>query len=59
MNGKNIEVITIVEKVVQSLTMTFEHIIVAIKESKDLSTLMIDELLGLLQAYKWQLKEKS
>jgi gag-polypeptide of LTR copia-type len=45
--------------VLRSLTDEFENIICAIKESKDLSTLTIDELAGSLMAHEQRRKKKQ
>jgi hypothetical protein len=45
--------------VLRSLTDEFENIICAIKESKDLSTLTIDELAGSLMAHEKRRKKKQ
>ncbi|XP_017640187.1 uncharacterized protein LOC108481587 [Gossypium arboreum] len=42
----------IVEKVLRSLMTKFDHVVVAIEESKDLSVLFVDELMGYLQSHE-------
>ena len=42
----------VVEKILRSLANKFEHVVVAIEESKDLETHSIKELLGSLQVYE-------
>lgn len=49
--GKTIEDKKIIEKVLRSLLVKFEHIVVAIKESKDLSKLIVNELMGSFEAH--------
>jgi len=42
----------VVEKILRSLRDDFESIVCAIKESKDLSVLSVEELVGSLEAYE-------
>ncbi|XP_057454951.1 uncharacterized protein LOC130746361 [Lotus japonicus] len=49
----------IVEKVRRALTPKFDHVVVAIEESKDTETLKIDELQGSLEAHENRFKERS
>jgi dsDNA-specific endonuclease/ATPase MutS2 len=48
----------VVEKVLRSLIDKFENIVCVIEESKDLSTLTIDELAGSLMAHEQKRKKK-
>ena len=50
-----------VEKVLRSVAPKFDHMMVAIEESKDLSTYFFDELMGSLQTHeaKFRSKEKG
>ena len=43
---------TIVEKVLRSLTPKFDHVLAAIEESNDLSTLSSNDLMGYLQTHE-------
>lgn len=52
MHGDPISHQTIVAKVLRSLTTQFDHVVATIEESKDLTTLTLDELSGSLQAYE-------
>ena len=50
--GENIEENTIVQKILRSLPNRFDSKVSAIKEMKDLDTLKMDELHGILIAYE-------
>lgn len=49
----------IVEKLLRTLTPRFDHIVVAIKESKDLSKMKGEELMHSLEAHEQRLLERS
>jgi gag-polypeptide of LTR copia-type len=51
----------VVEKILSSLTDTFENVVCAIEETKDLAELTVDELAGSLLAHKQRknLKKKE
>ena len=49
----------IVEKILQTLTTRFEHVVVAIKKAHDLSAMTVDELSGTLQAHEQRMNEKN
>jgi predicted GNAT family acetyltransferase len=51
-NGENLIEMRIVEKILRSLTNAFENLVCAIKESKDLNELSIDEVAGSLMAHE-------
>ena len=57
MNFKKIEDQRIVEKILRSLTRKFDSTVVAIEESKDLSTLSVESLLGSLQSHELRMKQ--
>lgn len=42
----------VVEKILRSLTHDFENIVCTIEESKDLSTLSVEELAGLIEPHE-------
>jgi hypothetical protein len=51
-NNEKVDDIRVVEKVLRSISSKFEHVIVAIEESKDLENLTIEKLLGSLQVHE-------
>ncbi|XP_028230396.1 uncharacterized protein LOC114410641 [Glycine soja] len=58
-NGKKLEDVRIMEKILCSLDPKFKHIVVTIEETKYLETMMIEQLQGSLQAYKEKRKKKQ
>ena len=46
----------VVENFLRSLSKEYNHVVVKIEESKDLSILTIDELLGFLQSHEEKIK---
>ncbi|XP_019465338.1 PREDICTED: uncharacterized protein LOC109363527 [Lupinus angustifolius] len=57
--GKAMKEKSIVEKVLRTLTCKYDHIVVAIEESKNLEELKIEELQASLQAHELRIKGRS
>nr|XP_010939511.1 uncharacterized protein LOC105058324 [Elaeis guineensis] len=57
-NGEKIDDVRVVEKILRSLTLRFEHIIVAIEEANDVDTLSINALMGKLQVHEQKKQNK-
>jgi gag-polypeptide of LTR copia-type len=57
-NGETLTHARVVEKILRSLTDNFENVVCAIKESKDIAKLSVDELAGSLEAHE-QCKRKK
>jgi len=58
-NNEKVDDIRVVEKVLQSLSSKFEHVVVAIEEFKDLENLTIEELLGSLQVHEQRMQKNA
>ena len=57
--GEKISDQSIVEKILRTLNSKFDHIVVAIEESKKLVELKVEELQGSLEAHEQRLIEKG
>jgi hypothetical protein len=58
-NNEKVDDIRVVEKVLRSLSSKFEHVVIAIEESKDLERLTIEELLGSLQVHEQRMQKNA
>ncbi|KAI3821704.1 hypothetical protein L1987_09276 [Smallanthus sonchifolius] len=57
MNKEQIEEQRIIEKILRTLTRKFESVVVAVEESKDVTTISTEELMGILQSHELRLKQ--
>ncbi|XP_028057307.1 uncharacterized protein LOC114261266 [Camellia sinensis] len=57
--GEKMEFLQVIEKILRSHSPKFEHVVVAIEESKDLSTMTTDELMGTLEIHEQRINKKT
>ncbi|KAH7536921.1 hypothetical protein FEM48_Zijuj03G0037600 [Ziziphus jujuba var. spinosa] len=58
-NGEILEDQKVVEKVLRSLPEKFDFVVVAVEESKDLSTVSIEELFGILKSHEFRVNKRT
>ncbi|KAJ8759878.1 hypothetical protein K2173_009979 [Erythroxylum novogranatense] len=58
-HGNKLEDVTIVEKILRSLTLEFDHVVYSIKESKDINALSLDELQSSLLVHEQKMNRSS
>lgn len=58
-NGENINDLQVMEKIFRSLIVCFQYVVATIKESKDLSDMIINKLQGSLVAHEHLLNSKT
>ena len=58
-NGEKLHEVRIMEKVLRSLDSKFEHNVTVIEETKELETMMMEQLLGSPQAYEEKKRKKE
>ena len=58
-NGENVTDVIKVEKFIRTLTPRFDHIVVALEESKDLDSMKIEELQESLEAHELRFTDRN
>lgn len=58
-NDEQLEDVRVIEKMLRSLTPSFEHVLMAIEESKNLEIMTIEELLGSLRVHEFRIRKHA
>ncbi|XP_062119204.1 uncharacterized protein LOC133832949 [Humulus lupulus] len=58
-SGEYVSEVKVIEKILRTVTPTFEYIATNIEENKDLKTMTVEQLMGSLQAYEEKQKRKK
>jgi hypothetical protein len=58
-NGENIDDVGVMEKILRSLDSKFDHVVIAIEELKNLEDLIVEELMGSLQAHEQKIDRRG
>ncbi|XP_062100493.1 uncharacterized protein LOC133806401 [Humulus lupulus] len=58
-NGEEVSEVKVIEKILRTATPAFEYIATNIEEKKDLETMIVEQLMGSLQAYEEKQKRKK
>ncbi|XP_012567646.1 uncharacterized protein [Cicer arietinum] len=58
-NGEVMTEVVVIENIMRTLTQRYDHIVVAIEESKDLETLKVEDLQGSLEAHELRVRQMN
>ncbi|XP_073221586.1 uncharacterized protein [Cicer arietinum] len=57
-NGESLTKVVIIEKILRTLTQSYDHIVVPIEESKDLDKMKVEDFQGSLEAHELRVRER-